>query len=161
MGISPSFYRIVRPCLCGRAKRQGHSVSHLQGSILFPAYQPPQIRVHNGGTEGRNSCSLAQPALIFFTPHFIYLFLAVLGLCRCMGFSLVAASGGCSLGAVLRLLIVVASLVAEHKLSNCDIGSVAPQHVGSSQIRARTHISCIGRWALYRLAPREAPSPDL
>ena len=53
-----------------------------------------------------------------------------------MGFSLVAASGGCSLGAVLRLLIVVASLVAEHKLSNCDIGSVAPQHVGSSQIRA-------------------------
>ena len=44
----------------------------------------------------------------------IMLFLAVLGLRCCMGFSLGGASGGCSLVAVRRLLIVVASLAAEH-----------------------------------------------
>ena len=43
---------------------------------------------------------------------FIYLFLAVLGLRRCVGFSLVVASRGYSLG----LLIVVASPVAGHGL---------------------------------------------
>ena len=51
----------------------------------------------------------------FFKQNF-YLFLAVLGLFCCVGFSLVAASGGYSLVAVLRLLIAVASLVAEHGL---------------------------------------------
>ena len=34
----------------------------------------------------------------------------------CVGFSLVARSGSCSRGVVLRLLIMVASLVAEHRL---------------------------------------------
>ena len=45
--------------------------------------------------------------------HFIYLIMVVLGLCCCTGFSLVAASGGYSVVAVGRLLIVVA-FVAEH-----------------------------------------------
>ena len=40
----------------------------------------------------------------------------MLGLCWHTGFSLVAASGGYSLGAVGGLLIVVASLIAEHRL---------------------------------------------
>ena len=40
---------------------------------------------------------------------FPYLFLTVLGLCCCVGFSLVAATGGYSLIAVFRLLIVAAS----------------------------------------------------
>ena len=44
---------------------------------------------------------------------FIYI-LAVLGLCCCTGFSLDAASGGYSLVVVCKLLIVMASLVAEH-----------------------------------------------
>ena len=44
---------------------------------------------------------------------FIYSFLAVLGLCGCTGFSLVAVSGGYSLVEVRELLIAVASLVAE------------------------------------------------
>ena len=39
----------------------------------------------------------------------------VLGLCHCKGFSLVVASGDYSLVGV-RLLIVVASLVMEHRL---------------------------------------------
>ena len=42
--------------------------------------------------------------------------LVVLGLGCCLGFSLVAVSGGCSLAAVSRLPIVVASLAVEHGL---------------------------------------------
>ena len=44
------------------------------------------------------------------------LFLDVLGLLCCAGFSLVVASGGCSLGAGPGLLVAEASLVAEHGL---------------------------------------------
>ena len=51
-----------------------------------------------------------------FLYNCIYLFLAVLGLHCCSGFSPVVASRGYSLVAVLRLLILVASLVAEHGL---------------------------------------------
>ena len=40
--------------------------------------------------------------------------MAVLDLCCCVGFSLVAASGGYSLAVVRGLLIVMASLVEEH-----------------------------------------------
>ena len=48
---------------------------------------------------------------------FLYhLFLAVLGLHCCMGFSLVAASSSYSLVAVHGLLIAVASLVVKHRL---------------------------------------------
>ena len=47
---------------------------------------------------------------------FIYLLLAVLGLRCCLGFSLVAASEGCSLASVHGLAIAGASLVGEHGL---------------------------------------------
>ena len=46
----------------------------------------------------------------------IYLFLAVLGLCCCTGFSLVASSGGYSLVSVHRLFILISVLVVEHGL---------------------------------------------
>ena len=48
---------------------------------------------------------------------FIHLpfFLAVLGLHCCMGFSLVVVSGGYSVVEVYRPVIVVASLVVEHR----------------------------------------------
>ena len=36
-------------------------------------------------------------------------------------------------------------------------GFVTPQHVGSSQTRARTHVPCIGRWILNHCATREVP----
>ena len=58
----------------------------------------------------------------FTYSNFIYLekrlifFLAALGIRFCMGFSIVAASRGYSLVAMCRLLIAVASLVAEHGL---------------------------------------------
>ena len=51
-----------------------------------------------------------------FIFNFIYLFLAVLGLHCCSGFSLVAASKGYSLVTMLEFLIVVAPLAAEHRL---------------------------------------------
>ena len=47
----------------------------------------------------------------------VYLFLVVLGLRCCTGFSLAVVYGGCSQVTVFRLLIVVASLVVEHRLS--------------------------------------------
>ena len=92
----------------------------------------------------------------------IYLFLTVLGLCCCMGFSLVGVSGGLLFTAVCRLLIVVACLLEhglwdrqawvvvahglsscpfqalEHKLSSYGVGSAAPRHVGSPWIKDRT-----------------------
>ena len=55
-------------------------------------------------------------AYSFFFLMFIYLYLAVLGLCFFMGYPLVAMSGGYSPVAVHELLIVVASLVVEHRL---------------------------------------------
>ena len=55
----------------------------------------------------------------------MYLFLAVLDLHCCTGFSVVAESGGYSLVAVLRFLIVVASLVAERRLESFQASVVA------------------------------------
>ena len=77
---------------------------------------------------------------------------AALGLCCHAGFSLVVLYGGCSLVAVLGFLTAGASLVAERRC----LGSVAPWHMGPSQIRDRTSVSCIGRRILYYWATREA-----
>ena len=49
----------------------------------------------------------------------LYLFLAALGLRCCAGFSLVMASGSYPPAVMHRLLIVVASLAVEHRLSSC------------------------------------------
>ena len=38
------------------------------------------------------------------------------------------------------------------------MGLVAPQHVGSSRSRDRTHVSCIGRWILNHCTTREVPT---
>ena len=54
-------------------------------------------------------------ALSFFMIIYL-LFLTVLDLCCCTGFSLVAARRGYPLAAVTGFLIAVASLVAEHSL---------------------------------------------
>ena len=77
---------------------------------------------------------------------FTYLFLAVLGLHCCMGFSLVAVHG---------LLIVLASLICDssasaHRLNSLwCMGLIALHHVGSSQIRDQTQVSCVDRQILY------------
>ena len=46
----------------------------------------------------------------------MYLFLAVLDLRYCTGFSLLVVGGGYSLAVVYGLLIAMASLVMEHRL---------------------------------------------
>ena len=46
----------------------------------------------------------------------IFLFLAVLGLCCCVGFSLVVESGGYSLAVVLGLPVAETSLVVKRGL---------------------------------------------
>ena len=66
-----------------------------------------------------NICS----ALFYIRQSFF--FLALLGLRCCTGFPLIAASGGYSLVAVCGLLIVVASIVAEHGLQGAQASVVA------------------------------------
>ena len=54
---------------------------------------------------------------LFFLGNFIYLFWVALGLCCCVGFSLVAVSeGGSSLVVGHGLLTVVTSPVVKHRL---------------------------------------------
>ena len=65
---------------------------------------------------GGAQLSPPQYGMCIFKNNFRYFFLAVLGLPCCAGFSLTVASGGQSLAAVRRFLIVVASLVVEHGL---------------------------------------------
>ena len=52
---------------------------------------------------------------LFLCPR-CFFFLAVLGLCCCLGFSPVMASGVHCLVVVCKLVIVVASVVVEHRL---------------------------------------------
>ena len=58
--------------------------------------------------------------------------MAVLGLHCCSGFSLAVASGGYSLGAARRLLIAVASLVAEYGLYGARASVVAAPRLSST-----------------------------
>ena len=64
----------------------------------------------------------------------MYLFLGVLGLHCCVGFSLVAESEGRSLAALRRLLIVVASLVGHMGFGCC---STWAQHLWLPDSRAQ------------------------
>ena len=101
--------------------------------------------------------------------------MAVLGLPCSMQASFSCVEQGLLFVAVGRPLIAVASLVAEYGLQACGLqqlwladsraqaqqlwhmGLVAPWHVGSSQTKDRTCVSCIGRWILIHCATREVP----
>ena len=85
---------------------------------------------------------------------FPFIFLAALGLHCCMpAFSRCGEPGLLSV-VVSGLLMVVASLVAEHRLQGMRaqqlwcMGLVAPWHAGSSSTRDQTCIPCIGRQIL-------------
>ena len=114
--------------------------------------------------------------IIFFKIHlFIYLFMAALGLCCCTRAFSSCIDRGLLFVAVRRLLIAVASLVAEHRLQARGLqqlwlagsraqaqqlwrtGLGTPRHVGSSRTRARTRVPCIGRQILNR--HEGSPSP--
>ena len=92
----------------------------------------------------------------------------MLGLCCCLGVSLLAVSRGCSLVTEDRLLTAVASLAADPRhtdfstwaqqfqlpgsrapaLQLWHTGLVSSGNVGSSGIRGQTHSSCISRQVL-------------
>ena len=94
----------------------------------------------------------------------------MLGSHCCTGFSLVAKSRGYSLVAACGHLIVVAFLVAEHRLPCApasvvggtrsqqlgSMGLVSLWHVGSSQTKNQTLVSHLSRWLLYYWVTREA-----
>ena len=89
----------------------------------------------------------------------INLFLTALGLYCCAQASLVSLIGGCSLK-VRRLLIAVASLVAEHTALDTwaqlrHTGLVAPRHVKSSRIRNQTCVPCVVWHILCHWTTRE------
>ena len=132
-----------------------------------------QLLCHNGVTVSKCLLSI----LFFFNKfiYFIYLFLAAKGLCCCAQASSSCGERGLLFVAVHGLLIVVASLVAQHGLQEHGFqqlwlagsrpqsrqlwctGLVAPRHVGSSRTRARTPVPCIGSQILNHCATREAP----
>ena len=101
--------------------------------------------------------------MLFFKKKKInfYLFLAVLGLHCCMQiFSSCSERGlllimvqGFSLQRLLWLQGTVSGVL--HR------GWVAPQHVGSSQIRGGTCVPCVGGWILNYWTAREAPGEVL
>ena len=101
---------------------------------------------------------------ILFSLKNIYFWLCWVFVAEC-GPSLVVASGGYSLVAVLGLLTAVSSLVAEHRLQAHGLSQlqhvsslavlVALRHMGSSWTRDRTHVPCIGRWILNHWTNRE------
>ena len=91
------------------------------------------------------------------------LFIGCAGSCYSAGFSLVAASGGYSLGGGAShcwgfLLRSVASRAQAQWL--WPMGLVVPWHVGSSHSRDGTHVACIGR-ILWHWATRKAPDYQL
>ena len=67
------------------------------------------------------------------------------------GLSLFAASRGYSLAFMHGLLIEMASLGAQRRLT----GLAVLRHVGSSQSRGRTCVPCIGKQILHHWITRE------
>ena len=87
--------------------------------VLFLVTLCPEARVlqaYPAYPLRRRAFKKCNGSAIFFFNLLIDLFLAVLGLCSCASFSLVAASGGYSLVAMHGILIVVTSRVAQNRL---------------------------------------------
>ena len=91
----------------------------------------------------------------FFKIIIFSLFLSVLGLLCCEGYSLLLGLlfSWCL---VHRLLGVWASVAAAYGLRSCGYRAWLPWGMWeSSQIRDPTHVPGIGRWSLYHSATRE------
>ena len=106
-----------------------------------------------------------QKTFFFLTKRsFYFLFLAVLGLCCYVGSSVVALcsfSMWCLSSCGAWALGTWASVVTTHRLSSCGsqvwcMVLIALWHVGSSQLRDRTCIFCIGKQVHCHWAPTEA-----
>ena len=118
---------------------------------------------------------LITPYFLLFKNNFIYLFLAVTWswwlhrlFSSCGERGLLPSWWGA--GFSLRWLLLLRStgsrvhgyreswsVALKHRLSSCDTGLVAPWHMGSSQVRDRTRVSCFDRRILYHWAIRKAP----
>ena len=73
----------------------------------------------------------------FYKNNFIYLFLTVLGLCCCAGFSLVAVSGDYSVVAVYEVLIAVVSLALGAPVQGAQASTV-----GAPRLQSTGSIHC-------------------
>ena len=105
-------------------------------------------------------CIVHYILVAYFIPSFCFYLWLCWVLAVAAGSSLVAASGGCSLAAVHRLLTAVVAVcggrAGGHVGSKAQApwlrrsGRVAPsRHVASSRVRARTHGCCTGGWILH------------
>ena len=87
---------------------------------------------------------------------FIYLFLAALGLHCCTQTLTACSEWGLLFVEVHELLVVVASLIVEHRLQvprlSCSIAYGIFQNQGSNPL-----VSCNGGWTLYQWITREVP----
>ena len=115
-----------------------------------------------------NSPKLKTSAVYFLFPmhHIMIFFLNYLFVFGCAGSPLLCLGflwlrqARAFFSVVHRLLIVVASLVVEHRLWNSGSGVVAP-HVESPQTRGWTHVPCTGRWILIHCATRKVLASSL
>ena len=91
----------------------------------------------------RHRSSLTDTGVLAVCASMVILFLAVLGLHCCTGFSLVVARGGYSLMAMHGLLISVASLVAGHGIYSMQASAVvAPGLLSTGSAVAVQGLSC-------------------
>ena len=98
----------------------------------------------------------------------MWLFLAVLGLHCCMGFSLVAASGDPSLVAVRRLLVAVASLVERGLSGRAGVSSGGPRLESTGAYCSSTcgtvpdqeSVPCLLNWQVGSLPLSHQGSPS-
>ena len=114
------------------------------------------------------SSSTTNPILFFSS--FIY-FLAVLGLCCCMGYSAAAVRRLLSLQWLLLLTSQALglwshSVIAAPKLESTGLvvvahGLICSRAWGIFLDQESNCVSCIGRWILYHWATGEAPNPLL
>lgn len=106
-------WHLIMVMICSEAEVKDllhvHDVQHVFCEGLTTSSTPKCTVIYLFLTEK------AKYRLVFFLVS-IYLFLALMGLHYCTDFSLVAMTEGCSPVVVCRLLNVVASLVAEHRL---------------------------------------------
>ena len=92
--------------------------------------------------------------LFIFFKLFTYLFMAALGLPCCMQAFFSCSEQGLLFVVVCRLLIVVTSLVMEHKFRHMGFSDLLPME--SSWTRNWTRVPCIGRWIFLHCTTREA-----
>ena len=104
-----------------------------------------------------------QADFFFFFLINLFIFLAVLGPRYCArAFSSCGERGPLFIAVCGPLTIAGSGCGAQAPDAQAQqlwlTGPVAPRHVGSSQTRARTRVSCIGRQIPNHCATREAPS---